>query len=199
MQMPQDVRCLVTLKNFIVHAIGLQDTKRVKKIYFGYPMELYVNRYKWGSSEAGGDTQSPGPVSRNIRRMMVNLNDSLGSSNEGFNYGGGSVALKGMSQEEFESHEGFMVGDPMTESFHLDPDQEDGRDVDDEKLISFRISQLALAQPAISQPYECPAHFSALNLDAMNSEFSLGQGGLDDNTTAEFDVGQQFENKEEVL
>ncbi|MED6218634.1 hypothetical protein PIB30_028332 [Stylosanthes scabra] len=106
--------------------------------------------------------------------------------------GVGTVAPKGISQEEFESHEGSVVGDPMTESFHLDHDQEDERD-EEKELNSFRISQLALAQLAISQTYEYPAHFSAPNLDAMNLEFSLGQRGTDDDPTAE------FENKEEVL
>ncbi|MED6165415.1 hypothetical protein PIB30_099318 [Stylosanthes scabra] len=195
--MPRDVRCLVTLKNFIVNTIGLQDTKRVKKIYYRYPMEVYrnfhfkryrlrddknvklirgwhrhfstilllelfvflVDRCEGGSSEASVNTQSAGPASRNIRRMMVNLNESPDGSNEGFNYGVGSVPPEGMSQEEFKSHEGSVVRDPTTESFHLHPDQEDGRDKDEEELNSFRISQLALAQPAISQLYEYPAHF----------------------------------------
>ncbi|MED6210431.1 hypothetical protein PIB30_064095 [Stylosanthes scabra] len=200
--MPQDVRSLVTLKNFVAHDIGLQDTKCVTKIYYRYPMEVDGNfqfkRYRLrddedvklirgASAKAGVDTQSAGPASRNIRRMMVNLNDPPGGSNERFNYGVDSAPLEGMLQEEFESHEGSMVGDPMTESFHLDPDQEDGRD------------EVSLAQPAISQPYEYPDHFSTLNLDALNSKVCLGQGGPDDDPTAEFEVGQQFENKEEVL
>ncbi|MED6189332.1 hypothetical protein PIB30_094958 [Stylosanthes scabra] len=104
-----------------------------------------------------------------------------------------------MLPEEFESHEGSAAGDPMTEPFHLDPDQDDGGDELEEELNPFRISQVSLAQPAISQPYEYPDHFSTLNLDAMNSDVCLGQGGPDDDPTAEFEVGQQFENKEEVL
>ncbi|MED6148693.1 hypothetical protein PIB30_055270 [Stylosanthes scabra] len=64
---------------------------------------------------------------------------------------------------------------------------------------SLKAMRLALAQPAISQPYEYPKSFIALNLDAMTPEFSLGQGGPDDNPTTEFEVGQQFENKEDVL
>ncbi|MED6113304.1 hypothetical protein PIB30_069549 [Stylosanthes scabra] len=72
---------------------------------------------------------------------MVNLNDSSGGSNEGFNYGVDSAQLEGMLHEEFESHEGSVTGDPMTEPFHLDPDHEDGRDEDVEELNSLRISQ----------------------------------------------------------
>ncbi|MED6227697.1 hypothetical protein PIB30_116471, partial [Stylosanthes scabra] len=64
--------------------------------------------------------------------MMFNLNDSPGGSNEGFNYGVDSEPLQGMLPKEFESHEGSVAGDPMTEPFHLDPDQDDGRDEDEE-------------------------------------------------------------------
>ncbi|MED6185859.1 hypothetical protein PIB30_061061 [Stylosanthes scabra] len=160
--MSRDVRSLVALKNFVAHAIGVQDTKHVTKIYYRYPMEVDGNfQFK-----------------RNIRRMMVNLNDSPGGSNEGFNYGVDSEPLQSMLPEEFESHEGSVAGDPMTEPFHLDPDQDDGRDEDEEELNSLRISQVSLAQPAISQPYEYPDHFSTLNLDAMNSDVYLDQGAL---------------------
>ncbi|MED6116008.1 hypothetical protein PIB30_096057, partial [Stylosanthes scabra] len=233
--MPRDVRSLAALKNFIAHAIGVQDTKRVTKIYYRYPMEVdgnfqfkryrlrddddvklirgwhkhfsailllelfvcLVDRCEGGSANAGDDTQSAGPASRNIRRMMFNLNESPGGSNEGFNYGADSEPPQGTLPEEFESHEGSVAGDPMTEPFHLDPDQDDGRDEDGEELNSFRISQVSLAQPAISQPYEYPDHSSTLNLNAMNSDVCLGQGGPDDDPAAEFEVGQQFENKEE--
>ncbi|MED6117774.1 hypothetical protein PIB30_112942, partial [Stylosanthes scabra] len=153
-------------------------------------LELFVclvDRCEGGSANAGADTQSAGPASRNIRRMMFNLNDSPGGSNEGFNYGVDSEPLQGMLPEEFESYEGSVAGDPMTEPFHLDPDQDDGRDEEEEELNSLRISQVSLAQPAISQPYEYPDHFSTLNLDAMNSDVCLGQGGPDDDPTAEFE------------
>ncbi|MED6212651.1 hypothetical protein PIB30_085487 [Stylosanthes scabra] len=131
-------------------------------------LELFVflvDRCEGGSAEGGIDTQSAGPASINIRRMMVNLNDSPGGSNNEFNYEVDSAPPEGMLQEEFESHEGSIVGDLMTESFHLNPDQENGRDEVEEELTSLRISQ----------------------------------GGPDDDPIAEFEVGQQFENKEEVL
>ncbi|MED6172272.1 hypothetical protein PIB30_048634 [Stylosanthes scabra] len=110
--------------------------------------------------------------------MMFNLNELPGSSNEGFNYGVDSEPQQGMLPEEFESHEGSAAGDPMTEPFHLDPDQDDGGDEVEEELNSFIISQVSLAQPAISQPYEYPEHFSTLNLNAMNSDVWWGQGAL---------------------
>ncbi|MED6162078.1 hypothetical protein PIB30_066958 [Stylosanthes scabra] len=184
--------CRITRRTATMSTVRLKTRYRLRD-------DEDVKLIRGGSSEAGVDTQSAGPASRNIRRMIVNLNDSPGGSNDGFNYGVDIVPPEGMLQEEFESHEGFVVGDPMTESFHLDPDQEDGRDEDEEELNSFRISQVSLAQPSISQPYEYPVHFSILNLDAINSEFCLGQGGPDDDPTTEFEVGQQFENKEEVL
>ncbi|MED6174856.1 hypothetical protein PIB30_072982, partial [Stylosanthes scabra] len=177
-RMPRDVRSLVALKNFVAHAIGVKDTKCVTKIYYIYPMEVdgnfQFNRYRLRDDEDVKLIRA-GPASRNIRKMMVNLNDSPGGSNEGFNYGVDSEPLQGMLPEEFESHEGSVAGDPMTEPFHLDPDQDDGRDEDEEELNSLRISQVSLAQPAISQP------------------------GPDDDPTAEFEVGQQFENKEQAL
>ncbi|MED6118265.1 hypothetical protein PIB30_000886 [Stylosanthes scabra] len=137
-RMPRDVRSLVALKNFVAHAIGVQDTKRP-----------------------------------DLRAEILEE-----GSNEGFNYGVDSEPLHGMLPEEFESHEGSVTGDPMTKPFHLDPDQDDGKDEDEEELNSLRISQVSLAQPAISQPYEYPDHFSTLNLDAMNSDVCLDQGAL---------------------
>ncbi|MED6124664.1 hypothetical protein PIB30_061133 [Stylosanthes scabra] len=180
-RMPQDVRSLVALKNFVAHTIGVHDTKRATKIYYRYPMEVDGNfQFKRYRLRDDDDIKLilAGPASRNIRRMMVNLNNSPGGSNEGFNYGVDSELLQGMLLEEFESHEGSLAGDPMTEPFHLDPDQDDGRDEDEEELNSLRISQVSLAQPAISQLYEYPDHFSTLNLDAMNSDVCLGQGAL---------------------
>ncbi|MED6127701.1 hypothetical protein PIB30_090537 [Stylosanthes scabra] len=99
-RMPRDVRTLVALKNFVAHAIGvyrLRDDDDVKLIRGWHKhfstillLELFVclvDRCEGGSANAGDDTQSAGPASRNIRRMMFNLNESPGSSNEGFNYG----------------------------------------------------------------------------------------------------------------
>ncbi|MED6116442.1 hypothetical protein PIB30_100372 [Stylosanthes scabra] len=83
-------------------------------------LELFVclvDRCEGSSANAGDDTESAEPASRNIRRMMFNLNDSPGGSNEGFNYGVDSEPQLGMLPEEFESHEGSAAGDPMTEPF----------------------------------------------------------------------------------
>ncbi|MED6126737.1 hypothetical protein PIB30_081300 [Stylosanthes scabra] len=145
-RMPRYVRSLAASKNFVAQVIEVQDTKRVMKIYYRYPME------------ADGNFQF--------------------KSNKGFNYGVDSEPLQGMLPKEFESHEGSAAGDPMTEPFHLDPDQDDGGDEVEEELNSFRISQVSLAQPSISQPYEYPDHFFTLNLDAMNSDVYWGQGAL---------------------
>ncbi|MED6209885.1 hypothetical protein PIB30_059004 [Stylosanthes scabra] len=167
----------------VCHRYRLRDDDDVKLIRGWHKhfstillLELFVclvDRSEGGSANAGVDTQSARPASRNIRRMMFNLNDSPGGS-----YGVDSEPLQGILPEEFESHEGSVAGDPMTEPFHLDPDQDDGRDEYEEELNSLRISQVSLAQPAISQPYEYPDHFSTLNLDAMNSDVCLDQGAL---------------------
>ncbi|MED6127685.1 hypothetical protein PIB30_090392 [Stylosanthes scabra] len=174
------------MKFVVCHRYRLRDDEDVKLIRGWHKhfstillLELFVclvDRCEGGSANAGVDTQSAGPTSRNIRKMMVNLNESPGGSNEGFNYGVDSEPLQGILPEEFESHEGSVAGDPMTEPFHLDPDQDDGRDEDEEELNLLRISQVSLAQLAISQLYEYPDHFSTLN--AMNSDVCLGQGAL---------------------
>ncbi|MED6183701.1 hypothetical protein PIB30_040254 [Stylosanthes scabra] len=173
-QMSRDVRSLVALKNFIAHAIGVQDTKRVTKIYYRYPMEddgnFQFKRYRLRDDD-------------DVKLIRAGI-----SIFQRFYYLSylfawliivrGVPLMPGTLPEEFESHEGSVAGDPMTKPFHLDPNQDDGRDEDEEELNSFRISQVSLAQPAISQPYEYPDHFSTLNFDAMNSDVCLGQGAL---------------------
>ncbi|MED6115123.1 hypothetical protein PIB30_087199, partial [Stylosanthes scabra] len=37
--LPFEVQCLTTLRNFILDTVGEQQTKRVKKIYYRYPMD----------------------------------------------------------------------------------------------------------------------------------------------------------------
>ncbi|RYR25255.1 hypothetical protein Ahy_B02g058928 [Arachis hypogaea] len=54
-------------------------------------------------------------------------------------------------------------------------------------------------KPAISRPYDRPDHFTRLNLDAMTFDWSFTQGGPEEDPSNEFEVGQQFKNKEEVM
>ncbi|KAL4374802.1 hypothetical protein AHAS_Ahas05G0218200 [Arachis hypogaea] len=42
-------------------------------------------------------------------------------------------------------------------------------------------------------------HFTRLNLDAMTSDWSFTQGGPEEDPSKDFEVGQQFGNKEEVM
>ncbi|RYR26924.1 hypothetical protein Ahy_B02g061237 [Arachis hypogaea] len=47
--------------------------------------------------------------------------------------------------------------------------------------------------------YDHPSHCSTLNLDAMNVDWSFGPGRFEDDPTHEFEIGQQFKNKKEVV
>ncbi|MED6173325.1 hypothetical protein PIB30_058276 [Stylosanthes scabra] len=113
-QMPRDVRSLAALKNFVAQAIGVQDTKRVTKIYYRYPVK------------ADGNFQ--------FKRYRL-------------------------------------------------------RDDDDVKLIRGwhkHFSTILLLELFVCLVDRCEGG-------------SANAGGPDDDPTTEFEVGQQFENKEEVL
>ncbi|MED6173913.1 hypothetical protein PIB30_064201 [Stylosanthes scabra] len=63
----------------------------------------------------------------------------------------------------------------------------------------FTHGQPALTQPAVTERYDHPGHFTTLNLGAMRPDNSYLQRGPDDDPKSEFEVGQQFDNKEAVL
>ncbi|RYR06472.1 hypothetical protein Ahy_B05g073807 [Arachis hypogaea] len=132
-------------------------------------------------SEVGDENASSAAVRTNIRRLMV---------------------------DDHESHDGSAVGDPMQDHYQIHPVSDD-KDVDaelvdipeeeHEELNNSTVSQVALTQPAISRPYDHLAHYSTLNLDTMNVDWSFGQGGSEDDPTHNFEIGQQFDNKEAVM
>ncbi|MED6137910.1 hypothetical protein PIB30_069458 [Stylosanthes scabra] len=238
--------------------MGLQEIKRVKKIYYRYPIEedggFYYKRYRlrqeddiviiqsWhnhfptihllelfvvfadvgdsGSFDVGVDTQSSSGVGTNIRRLMVNLNITHDGSIEGLNPGV-DVPAEDILEEEIESHERFITGDPMTHPNRVNPTLSDDEEVeveddvmpedkdavDDEDIHEevleetnfFIHGQPSLTQPAITERYDHPGHFTSLHLNVMRQDRSFLQGGPDDDPTNEFEVGQQFDNKEAVL
>ncbi|MED6196259.1 hypothetical protein PIB30_045788, partial [Stylosanthes scabra] len=158
------------------------------------------------SSSNTTNTQLTDPARGLIRGMMIDLNvtpeGSMNASNSTQNMGlGGSI------EEEVESHQReAAVEHPMAEPFFVDhvlSDEEVDSDVLSEAEVKemnyFTGSSIALTQPAISERYDCPTHFSSLNLDAMNEQVSHGQRGPDEDPTTEFEVGQEFQNKEAVL
>ncbi|KAL4356783.1 hypothetical protein AHAS_Ahas09G0121200 [Arachis hypogaea] len=71
----------------------------------------------------------------------------------------------------------------MMDQYEVNPN--DGDDVEDkplkisddgneeEEMNYYGDTQIALTQPAISQPYDRSDHFSRLNLDAMTSNWSF--------------------------
>ncbi|MED6137916.1 hypothetical protein PIB30_069521, partial [Stylosanthes scabra] len=209
-QLPDNVHSVAMLKNFILYVMGLQKIKRVKKIYYRYPIEenggFYYKRYRlrqeddivlirsWhnqfptihllelfvlfadvgesGSFGVGVDTQSSGGVGINIRRLMVNLNIPHDGSIEGSNLGI-DVTSEGILEEEIESHERSIAGDPMTHPYRVNPTQSDDEDVEaedevlpeDEEAVDdedihedvleetnfFSYGQSSLTQPAITE------------------------------------------------
>ncbi|KAL4344247.1 hypothetical protein AHAS_Ahas11G0159300 [Arachis hypogaea] len=108
-----------------------------------------------------------------------------------------------------ESHEGSAIRDPIMCQYEVSPD--DGDDFDEEppeipnngdeeeEMNCNDDTQIALTQPAISRPYDRLDHFTRLNLDAMTFDWSFTQGGPEEDSSNEFEVGQQFKNKEEVM
>ncbi|RYR01476.1 hypothetical protein Ahy_B06g080346 [Arachis hypogaea] len=183
----------------------MQETKKVKKIYYRYPIEiggsLIYKRYhlrddedvrliqswhnRWTNVhllelsvflvDLGGrrsfadtvdDSLLSGPVRRNIRRMMVDLNMAPEGSQEGSNVEVGNAEL----DDGVESHEGSAVRDPMMDQYEVNPDDED--DTEEESA-------------------EIP--------DDGDEEEEMNYYGAEEDPRNEFEVGQHFRNKEEVM
>ncbi|MED6125747.1 hypothetical protein PIB30_071627 [Stylosanthes scabra] len=164
-----------------------------------------------GSFGVGVDTQLSGGVGRNIRKLMVNFNIPHDGSIQGSNLKI-DVTSEGILEEEIESHERSIAGDPMTHRYRINPTQFDDEDVkvedevlpEDEEAVDdediheevmeetnfFIHGQLSLTQPAITERYDHPGHFTSLNLNAMKQNRSFLQEGPDDDPTNEFEVGQ---------
>ncbi|MED6222574.1 hypothetical protein PIB30_065678 [Stylosanthes scabra] len=110
-------------------------------------------------------------------------------------------------EDEVESHQrAAVVEHPMDEPLFLDhvlSDEEIDLAVLSEaeaaEMNYFTGSSIAFTQPAISKRYDCPTHFSSLNLDAMNEHFSHRQCAPYNDPTIEFELGQEFQNKEAIL
>ncbi|MED6116230.1 hypothetical protein PIB30_098137 [Stylosanthes scabra] len=90
---------------------------------------LFADVGESGSFDVGVDTQSSGGVGRNIKRLMINLNIPHDSSIEGSNPGV-DVTSEGILEEEIESHERSIAGDPMTHPYRVNPTQSDDEDVE---------------------------------------------------------------------
>ncbi|RYQ83078.1 hypothetical protein Ahy_B10g101699 [Arachis hypogaea] len=73
----------------------------------------------------------------------------------------------------------------MSDDEDVDAEPVDIPEEEDEELNNFRMSQVTLIQPAISKPYDHPAYYSTLNLDAMNVDCSFDQGGPENDPTHE--------------
>ncbi|MED6188589.1 hypothetical protein PIB30_087304 [Stylosanthes scabra] len=138
------------------------DVRLIRKWHHYFPtivlLELLVVLVDIGGSSAsedGLDTQSSGAVGTNIRRLMVDLNKSLkGSVDESDS--DVNAPPEGTGEEDFGSHEMYMVRDPAMHSYHPDSDGEEIEVepvnvdvVDEEETNYFTHGQPALTQPAL--------------------------------------------------
>ncbi|RYQ90115.1 hypothetical protein Ahy_B09g096380 [Arachis hypogaea] len=206
--MTPEVSSLTALKNLILHSVGQQEAKRVKKIYYRYStevdaslfykrchlrddediwlirswhnqwinvylLELFVFLVELGGRGSSADTVNDSPlcgaVRQTIRRTMVDLN----------------------MPPEVNPDDGNDADEEPPEI----PDDSD----EEEEMNYYGDTQIALTQPVISRPYDWRNHFTRLNLDAMTSNWSFTQGGPEEDPSNEFEVGQQFKNKEKVM
>ncbi|RYQ84847.1 uncharacterized protein LOC107621010 [Arachis ipaensis] len=142
---------------------------------------FFVDMCGMTSSEVGGENASSTTIRTNTRRLIVDLNMSSQESQEESNP---DDYNDGLLEVDHESHVGSIVGDLMMDHYQAHPV------FDDEEPEE---------EPAISKLYDHPAHYSTLNLDAMNLDWFFSQGGLEDDPTCEFEIGQQFDNKEEAV
>ncbi|MED6167256.1 hypothetical protein PIB30_001152 [Stylosanthes scabra] len=120
-------------------------------------MALLFSKVKWA-------------VGTNIRRLMVDLNMPLEGSVDDLNPKE-NAPIEGMGEEDFESHERSMVRDPAMHSYHVNIafDGEEVAEVepvnvdvkDEEETNYFTHGQLSLTQPAITERYDHPAHFTS--------------------------------------
>ncbi|MED6128005.1 hypothetical protein PIB30_093475 [Stylosanthes scabra] len=152
------------------------------------------------------NTQSTDPRRGLITGMIIDLNvtpeRSMNASNSTRNMG-----LGGSMEDDVGSHQRVAVVEhPMAEPFFVDPILSDDEidpvvlsEAEAAEMNYFTGSSIAFTQPAISNRYDCPTHFSSLNLDAINEQVFHGQCAPDNDPATEFEVGQEFQNKEAVL
>ncbi|XP_016169155.1 uncharacterized protein LOC107611775 [Arachis ipaensis] len=145
-------------------------------------LELFMFIVELGGRGSSADTVDASPLSgavrQNIRRTMVDLNMPPEGNQEGSNV---EVRNADMMDDDVESHEGSAIRDMMMDQYEVNPD--DGDDANDEpmeilddgdeeeEMNYYGDTQIALTQPR--SPEEDPSN--------------------------EFEVGQQFQNKEEVM
>ncbi|MED6144608.1 hypothetical protein PIB30_017342 [Stylosanthes scabra] len=191
--LPNNVRCLSSLRNLILDRFSLRIDEEVDLAICWHVHHpdihllaiLVAIAYRSSSSDAN-DTQSSDPARCLIRGMIFYLNvtpkGSMNVSNSALN-----LSQVGSMEEEVESRQRAAIAEhPIVESFFVDhvfSDEEIDREVLSEtKVVAemnyFTSSSIALKQLAIFERYDCPTHFSSLNLDAMNEQVSHRQRRL---------------------
>ncbi|RYR34081.1 hypothetical protein Ahy_A10g048800 [Arachis hypogaea] len=191
------VNSLTALKNLILHTVGQQQTKRIKKIYYRYPTEIDDNLFYKRNVTVGlallyrlcDDEDVRLIRSWDNRWTNVHLLELFVFLVE---LGGRGSFADTVDDSPLSGAVGWNIRRTMVDLnmpaevvkrgltlklYEVNPD--DGDDADDEptellddgdeeeEMNYCGDTQIFLTQPAISRPYDRPDHFSRLNLDAM--------------------------------
>ncbi|RYQ97137.1 hypothetical protein Ahy_B08g093149 [Arachis hypogaea] len=188
--MKPKVNNLTALKNLILYSVGKQQTKMVKKIYYRYPTEvddrLFYKRYRLRDDEDVRLIRS-----WHIRWTNAHLLELFvffvelggrGSSTDTINDSPLSGAIRRNIRRTMVDLN--MQPEGSQEGSNVEVCNADMMDDDVESHEGY-----AIRDPMMNQ----------LNLDAMTLDWSFTQGGSEDDPSNKFEVGQQFQNKKEVM
>ncbi|MED6128195.1 hypothetical protein PIB30_095239 [Stylosanthes scabra] len=206
---PNEEIGLKQLKAFILRSIGQGDTKRVQKVYYRYPHEVDGTFcFKRFHLRDDADVALIREWHLHLAVMPLFelyalLIDEGNNSEANSQSGGGQKETSGSPREvarvpsHFQINQCSDVVDSHDESVEEEDDEEEEEGV--QGVNYFGQTQPAYAQPAISRPYDHPGHFKMLNLGAMDPGSHGFQGGPNDDPVDEFEVGQEFADKEAAV
>ncbi|MED6173065.1 hypothetical protein PIB30_055812 [Stylosanthes scabra] len=140
--LPNDVRCLSSLKNLILNVTGQQGVKRVKKLYYRYPAvvenEYFYKRFSLRTDEEVDlaiywHIHHPDIYLLELFAILIDVAERSSSSNASNTQSTGmmidlnitpegSMHALNSTQDEVESHQiPTRSSDPTNESFFVDP------------------------------------------------------------------------------
>ncbi|XP_057756374.1 uncharacterized protein LOC130975629 [Arachis stenosperma] len=203
------------LVSSVLRKVGLEDVKRVKKFFFHIPITVLQKTVNSGGSNwntttlaaVAGSSSRPAVASSSVPvyeppvqtvaspLFAVDLNGSVGDE----------VRTGEFLPTSLQCAAPAGVGDGL----YGDPEDDD---VEPDMIADDSGDDIGASEPAgagggsSSGTQQYPPHFSSLDLDAMRQEGVPGQpagfGARDDEGSAgltEFQVGQQFQDKDEAL
>ncbi|QHN84969.1 uncharacterized protein DS421_16g533320 [Arachis hypogaea] len=201
-----EVNSLTALKNLILHALGQQESKRVKKVYYRYPTELdgnlFYKRYRLRDDEDVRLIRLWHNRWTNIHllELYVFLVDfgGRGSSADTVD----DSPMNGVVRRTIRrtmvdlnmSPEGSQEGSNVeVRNINLMDDgleSHDGSAIRDPMMEQYEVNPDD-GDDADEEPPEIPddGDEEELNLDAMTSDWSFTQGGPKEDLSNEFEVG----------